>query len=408
MAQYAYRARDRRGGIVSGVMVAETHDDLTQRLHVQGMSVLSVVQRSGGGGVFGALSNIEVIAPRIKQSDIVFFANQLAVMVDTGVPLAEALDAIVQQSSNPTLRRVLGKVAEDVESGETFSEALEKYPAHFSTMFVSLVRAGEASGNLGEMLSNVAEYLVEAQETRRQVIGALAYPAFMMTMAVVVVVVLLTVVLPKFTTIYAHKKAVLPAPTRVLLASSDFCTTHWIPIVATLVVLVAGTVLFVRSSRGKRVADALKLRCPILGPVMRKFYMARSFRALGTMVGAGVPVMSALEIARKTASNVHFADIFDRAVEKVSQGETLSDQFFCTPYVPVTTAQMIFAGEKSGRLGEVLLKVSRFCDQDLKGAIKQMTTLLEPMLIAGMGLVVGGIAISLLLPMFTINKVMTK
>jgi len=403
MTQFAYRARDRRGAMVSGVMTAESRDDLTQRLQVQGMNVLSVVRRSGGGG---GLLNVQVFAPRITRKDIVFFANQLAVMVDTGVPLAEALDAIVQQSSNPTFQRVLARIAEDVESGETFSDALEKHPKHFNTMFVSLARSGEAAGNLGEMLTNVAEHLVEAQDTRRQVFGALAYPAFMITMAAVVVVVLLTVVLPKFTTIYAHKNAVLPAPTRVLLGVSTFCTTYWIPIVAVLVALVSGAVLFFRSTTGRRVADTLKLRLPLLGRVMQKYYMARSFRALGTMVTAGVPVMTALEIARTTATNSHFADIFDRAVEKVSQGEMLSDQFFCAEYIPVTTAQMVFAGEKAGRLGEVLLKVSSFANQDLKGAVKQMTTLLEPALIAVMGLFVGGVAISLLLPMFTINKVM--
>lgn len=406
MAQYAYRARDRRGGIISGVLSAPTQDDLTQQLRVQGMSVLSIVQRSGDGGLLGKLSSIQLGSPRVKQADIVLFANQLAVMVDTGVPLSEALDAIVQQTDNVTLRGVLGAVAEDVESGETFSGALEKYPKYFSTMFVSLVRAGEESGNLGAMLTDVAEYLVEAQETRRQIRGAMAYPAFMATLSVVVVVVLMTFVLPKFTKIYSQKGAVLPAPTKVLLAMSDFVTGHWIVLTGATAAAVFGTVVFLRRPAGKRFLDTVLIRAPIIGDVARKYSMSRSFRALGTMVAAGVPVMNSLEIARRTATNCHFEAIFTRAIEKVSEGETLSDQFFCTELIPVTTAQMVFAGEKSGRLGEVLLKVSAFANRDLKGAIKTMTTMLEPLMIAGMGLIVGGIAISLLMPMLTMSKAM--
>lgn len=409
MAQFAYRARDRRGATISGVLSADTQEDLTQQLRVQGMSVLSIVQRGrSAGGLLGKLASIQVGKPRVKKGDIVLFANQLAVMVDTGVPLPEALAAIVQQTDNITLRSVLSEVAESVESGEAFSDALEQYPKYFNTMFVSLVRAGEASGNLGKMLTNVAEYLVDAQETRRQVTGAMAYPAFMLALAVVVVVVLMTFVLPKFAKIYAHKGAALPLPTQMLLKTSNFCTENWIAIVIALAAVTTGLVLFLKHPSGKRLLDTILVRVPIIGGVTRKYYIARSFRALGTMVAAGVPVLNALEITERTATNFHFRTVFENAIDRVSEGETLSDQFFATEFVPVTTAQMIFAGEKSGRLGDVLLKVSTFCDRELKGSIKAMTSMLEPAMIAGMGVVVGGIAISLLLPMFTINKVMTK
>lgn len=405
MAQFAYRARDRRGATMSGVLSANSHEDLTQQLRVQGMSVLSVVQRGrGGGGLLGKLAGIQLGSPRVKKSDIVLFANQLAVMVDTGVPLPEAMAAIVQQTDNITLRGMLSEVAEAVESGETFSDALEQYPKYFSTMFVSLVRAGEASGDLGKMLTNVAEYLGDAQETRRQVTGAMAYPAFMLSLAVVVVVVLMTFVLPKFVKIYAHKGAVLPLPTRILLNTSNFCADYWIVLVGVLTAGVVGLMMFFKRPSGRRVLDTILVRVPVISDVTRKYYIARSFRALGTMVAAGVPVLNALEITEHTATNFHFRAVFENAIGKISEGETLSDQFFATEFVPVTTAQMVFAGEKSGRLGDVLLKVSTFCDRELKASIKTMTSMLEPVMIAGMGFVIGGIAISLLLPMLTVNK----
>lgn len=407
MAQFAYRARDTRGGLASGVLVAGSQEDVVRQLRQEGKSVLSVVLRSAGGSL-GWLGNIQIGRPRVKQSDVVHFATQLAVMVDSGVPIAEALDTLVQQTVNPTFQDILRQVARDVESGQPLSEALAKYPKQFNPMFVSLVRAGESSGHLGQMLNNVSDYLVESYETRRTIVGALTYPIFLLCLSVVVVVILMTVVLPKFTKIFASKHATLPLPTRVLMAMSDFVTGHWLPLLLGLVVLIGGAIIFLRSPAGRRLADLIKIRSPLLGGVCLKFYIARAFRALGTMIAAGVPVITALEIARRTAGNEQFRAVFDRAIDRVSEGETLADQFFCTDLIPVTTSQMVFAGEKAGRLGDVLIRVSGFCDRELKDAAKRMTTMIEPLLIAFMGVLVGGIAISLLLPLFTISRVITK
>jgi type IV pilus assembly protein PilC len=407
MAQFAYRARDARGGLVSGVLVARTQEDVVRQLRQEGKSILSVVLRSAGGSLSG-LAAIRIGKSRVKQSDVVHFASQLAVMVDSGVPIAEALDTLVQQTVNPTFQDILRQIAQDVEGGEPLSEALEKHPKQFNPMFVSLVRAGESSGHLGQMLNNVSEYLVESYEAQRKIIGTLTYPIFLLCLAVIVVVVLMTVVLPKFTKIFASKGATLPLPTRMLMGLSGFVTGHWLPLVLGLIVVIGGAVLLLHHPAGRRLADRIKIRAPLLGAVCLKFYIARAFRALGTMIASGVPVITALEIARRTAGNEYFRAVFDRAIERVSEGETLADQFFCTDLIPVTTSQMVFAGEKAGRLGDVLLRVSGFCDRELKDAAKRMTTMLEPLLIVFMGVLVGGIAISLLLPLFTISRVMTR
>jgi type IV pilus assembly protein PilC len=407
MAEFAYRARDSRGGSISGVLSAPNQDELVRQLRQQGLAIMSVVLRSKGSAL-GELSKMQLGKPRVKQADVVHFANQLAVMVDTGVPLVESLETLAQQTGNPTFREIVQQVAADVQGGLAFSEAIEKHPKYFNNMFVSLVHAGESSGNLGAMLINVSDYLVESYETQRRIKGALAYPMFLMGLAVVVVVVLMTFVLPKFTKIYEDKGATLPLPTQILLNTSKFLTGHWLAILIVLAAATTAAVLFFRSPRGRRFWDTLKIRTPIIGGVCRKLYIARAFRALGTMVAAGVPVISALEIARRTAANSHFVEVFNRAIAKVSEGETLSDQFFCSNLIPVATAQMIFAGEKSGRLGEVLLRLSNFCDRELKDAIKSMTTMLEPLLIGIMGFFIGGIAIALLMPMLTISKVIAK
>ena len=404
MPQYAYRARDRRGSMVSGVLAAPNEDDLQRLLRHQGMTILKVTMR-GGSRLLEKMRSVQVGKPRVKPDDIVYFANQLAVMIETGVPLPEAISSIVQQTTNATFREALATVSTDVESGGQFSDALEKHSQYFNSMFVSLVRAGEASGNLAMMLNRVAEDLLQAQETSKKVKGSLTYPIFMLSMSAVVIVVLMTVVLPKFKTIYDGKGAALPLPTTILMRSSDFMVDYWMVLLPIVAAMVGGLLYSRRTPGGRRFFDTLKIRLPLIGNVCRKLYIARSFRVLGIMVDAGVPVIEALQIARQTAKNCHFRAIFDQASGRVSEGEPLSDQFFATELIPVTMSQMIYAGERSGRLGDVLMKVSSFCDREFKGAVKQMTTMLEPALVGFMGIFIGGVAMALLLPMMTMSSV---
>ena len=390
--------------MVSGVLAAPNEDDLQRLLRHQGMTILKVTMR-GGSRLLEKMRSVQVGKPRVKPDDIVYFANQLAVMIETGVPLPEAISSIVQQTTNATFREALATVSTDVESGGQFSDALEKHSQYFNSMFVSLVRAGEASGNLAMMLNRVAEDLLQAQETSKKVKGSLTYPIFMLSMSAVVIVVLMTVVLPKFKTIYDGKGAALPLPTTILMRSSDFMVDYWMVLLPIVAAMVGGLLYSRRTPGGRRFFDTLKIRLPLIGNVCRKLYIARSFRVLGIMVDAGVPVIEALQIARQTAKNCHFRAIFDQASGRVSEGEPLSDQFFATELIPVTMSQMIYAGERSGRLGDVLMKVSSFCDREFKGAVKQMTTMLEPALVGFMGIFIGGVAMALLLPMMTMSSV---
>ncbi len=390
--------------MVSGVLAAGSEDELQHLLRHQGMTILKVTMR-GGSQLLEKLRSVQVGKPRVKADDVVYFANQLAVMIETGVPLPEAISSIVQQTTNETFRAALAEVSTDVESGMQFSEALDKHNQYFNSMFISLVRAGEASGSLGIMLTRVAEDLVQSQETSKKVKGSLTYPIFMLAMSAAVIVVLMTVVLPKFKGIYSGKGATLPLPTRILMSSSDFVVGNWMILAPVIVAIVVGVLLGRRTARGRRIVDTLKIRLPLIGNVCRKLYIARSFRVLGIMVDAGVPVIEALQIARQTARNCHFQHVFDEAAGRVSEGEPLSDQFFATELVPVTMSQMIYAGERSGRLGDVLMKVSGFCDREFKAAMKQMTTMLEPALVGFMGIFIGGVAMALLLPMMTMSSV---
>ncbi len=343
---------------------------------------------------------------RVKTDDIVFFANQLAVMVDTGVPLSEALDAIANSTDNNGLEAVVSDLSLQVKSGVEFSTAMESHRKHFSELFISLMRASEASGRMGEMLERCTEYMMQDRETRRQIKGAMIYPACMMSFCVLVVIGLLVFVLPRFEKIYAGKNAVLPMPTRILLAASNGIVNYWPYILGGLGTVIGLSVMYFRSPSGRRAADKMKISLPIVGPMFRKACMARGFRTMATMVSTGVSMLNGLDITARVSGNYYFARIWRKVAESVEEGSHLSLELFEDPLIPRTIAQMVDAGERTGKLDMVMDRVAKFCEDDLKIAVKTVTSMIEPIMIIFMGLIVGGIAMALLLPIFNMSKVM--
>jgi len=342
---------------------------------------------------------------RVGTDEIIFFANELAVMVDTGVPLTEALDAIAEQSQRPGLRGVLTDVSEQVKGGSTFSAALERHPRVFSNLFVALVRASEASGTMGAMLTRVAMYLGQQRETRKRVRGALVYPACMLGFCVAVVVGLLAFVLPRFEKIYANKQATLPTLTRGLMGLSTAIVDYWALLLLGLVSAVAAGYMFVRSQRGREIMDRLAISVPVIGSICRKASLARSLRTLAAMVSAGVSMLDALEITARVAGNRFYARVWMDVSGRITEGCTLAEPLGASPLIPGTVAQMISAGERTGKLALVMDRIAGFCEDDLKVAVRTVTQMIEPALIIVMGGIVGTIAIALLLPIFSISKV---
>jgi type IV pilus assembly protein PilC len=336
---------------------------------------------------------------------VIFFATQLAVMVDTGVPLPEALDSIADQTEHTGMKALVGELSADVKGGVEFSVALGKYPRIFGNLFVALMRASEASGTMGTMLQRVSEYLQESRDTRKKVKGALVYPACMLSFCVLVVTGMLVFVLPRFEKIYAGKGVILPAPTRMLLAVSTALTSFWYLFVLGIAGLLVGGYFFLRSPTGRTAMDSLRIRVPILGGMYRKACLARCLRAMATMVAAGVSVLDLLAITAQVAGNSLYAAIWNRLAEGVRQGSSLSEGLMQHRLIPRTITQMISAGEKTGRLAIVMDRVAGFCESDLRVAIKTVTTMIEPIMIIVMGLVIGSIAMALLLPVFSISKV---
>jgi len=406
MPRFSYKVRSGAGELVAGTLTAASIEDAGQTLRAEGKFVVNLARAqeeadaptrivSGGRG-------------RIKRADVITFAQQMAVMVDTGVPMSEALHCIAEQCINPTFKAVLDDVAERVNGGSTFSAALAAHPKVFPPVMVSLMKASEASGTMGVMLDRVSGYMNKELAIVKKVKGALMYPAFMFLMLVGVTVFLLTFVLPKFAGIYGAKGAALPMPTQILMAISNTLVHHWAWVVGSLITLVAGFVLFARTSTGRGTLDYAKLHAPILGPMFNKLYITRATRTMGTMIASGVPILDMVAIARNVTRNRLYERLWDDVDDKLKHGSQLSDALFASPLIPRNVSQMIYSGEKSGRLGPVMEKIANFTEADFEEQVKVTTQFIEPVMVASMGLIVGFVAIALLLPIFTIGKVMAS
>ncbi len=342
----------------------------------------------------------------IKRSDIIFFTTQLAVMVDTGISLSSALSGLITQEENPSFRNLLQDLRSAVESGQDFSHSLAKYPKQFDKTYVSLVRASEATGSLGKMLGRIAEYLRRQQETVNKVRSALTYPVVMLVMAVGVTIFLLTWVLPQFTPIFTSRGMDLPKATVILMAISETLIGHWYWWLAGLVAAIAGLIYGKRTPQGQEIWDGIKINTPIIGPAVRKVILSRSIRTLGVMVEGGVSMLDAIRLAADVSGNIHYERVWLRVLEQVTAGNEIHTALEDCSLFPPTLRQMIASGEETGKLDQVLSQVSTFYDQQVEIALKTATSVLEPLMIAIMGVVVGGIGMALLLPIFSLSRPM--
>jgi len=403
MPRFAYHVRDASGQTGTGVLTANDPLEASNLLRREGNVVVSLREEQ---------SHIASAAPvrrkRIKKDDVIYFTTQLAVMVDTGVPISEALDAIASQCDHPSLQVVIQDLSDEVKAGTEFSSALQKHPKIFNRLFLALMRASEVSGTMGNMLERTSEYMTREQQTRKQIKGALTYPLCMLCFCLLVVVGLLIFIMPKFEKIYAGKGAVLPLPTRLLLGLSNGLIDYWPFVTAGVVALAVGGWFYFSSPGGKIFLDRARIRLPIFGKMYRTAYLARSLRTMATMVSTGVNMLDGLSITAQVAGNYFYQKIWLDLAESVKEGATLSAELAGCALIPRTVGQMIAAGERTGKLSLVMNRVADFYEEQLKVSVKTVTSMIEPLMIIVMGILIGGIAMALLLPIFSISKVIAK
>lgn len=414
MARFQFQARDSRGQVASGALVATSLEEASKQLRAQGKFIVKLSESRDAGPSADATpaptQSTTKPAPRgrggVKREEVILFAQQLAVMVETGVPISEALECAATQAQTPQFSAVLKEVATAVQAGQPLSVALARHGGVFPPVMISLVKASEISGTMGPMLERVAGYLNKELATLRQVRGAMTYPAFMFGMSVCVTGFLLTFVLPKFAVIYQGKGATLPGPTRFLLGLSDGLTEYWYLWLLGLAAIIGGAVLSQRTARGRYALDWLKLHAPIFKHLFTQLYVSRSCRTMGTMLAAGVSVLDMVAVVREVTPNALYQKMWDDVDQRLRQGAQLSDPLAASGLMPKSVTQMIKSGEKSGRMGPVLARVSEFTEQEFDRAVKQATQFIEPVMVAAMGLLVGFVAIALLLPIFNVGRVM--
>lgn len=345
---------------------------------------------------------------RIKRSEVLSISNQLSVMLDTGVTLAEALECVAEHARDPKSKELLEDVMQSVTAGITFSGALSRHPKSFPRIYIALIRAAEVSGMMSRMLNRATQYLKDEQEILRKVKGALTYPAIMFFCAVTTTLFLLTVVMPRFTQIYADRGAALPVPTQVLMNLSHFVTANWMILLPAAAGLVFGGWTYIKSPGGKRVFDRLVLQIPMVGPMLKQLHMTRGLRTIGTMATSGVTLVDCVETARGISSNSYYEDLWSNTLEQIKLGRPFSQTLADSPLVPHAIARMIASGEKGGRFGQVLEQVATFGEAELKERITELTRYIEPVMILVMGTIIGGVTLALLLPVFQVSKVVAS
>ncbi|MBI5191550.1 MAG: type II secretion system F family protein [Nitrospirae bacterium] len=395
---FSWSGKTKDGKVQKGQTAAANKDEVMNILRKQGIMVTSV-SSSGGMSIGQKLSGMG--GGGVTEKDIIVFTRQFATMIDAGLPLVQCLEILENQTENKTLAKVIGLVRGDVEAGSTYADALGKHPKVFDNLYVNLVAAGEVGGILDTILGRLTAYIEKSMKLKKQIKSAMVYPAVVMTVAVGVISVLMIFVIPMFAKMFSDLGGTLPLPTQIVMSISYFMTSKkMIFVVAAIIGTFFGIKSFYATPKGKLLIDKLLLKAPIFGPLIRKVAVSKFTRTLGTLMGAGVPIMDGLEIVARTAGNkvVELAVMDTRA--SISEGKNLSDPLAKSGVFPPMVTQMISVGESTGALDAMLSKIADFYDDEVDNAVGAMTAALEPMLMVFLGISVGFIIIAMYLPIF--------
>ena len=336
--------------------------------------------------------------------DVLAFTEQLLVMIQAGISVRSAVEGIAGQIENRKFREIITQIKTDLETGSSFSETLGRYPEVFPPLYINMVRASEMSGTFAETLERISEYLDNSIETRSMVIGAMIYPTIIAAMAFSTSIFLLTFVLPKFAGVFAGKEHLLPAPTKILIATSDFMRTYWYNLVAGAAALAVSFRFAINTPAGRAHWDKIKLRLPVFKRMFRALYITRSMYAMSDLVGAGVPILETLRFTAEISGNTVYKRMWLSIGSGVKEGRKIVTTLTEEALLPPNVVQMIAAGEESGSLAKILRKIAQYYSRELKKAIKAVTTMIEPLMIVIMGVIVGFIALSIVLPVFKMSS----
>lgn len=399
MPTFAYTAKMPDGEMRKGEVQAANLAQATASLRRQQIIPTTISEKKGF-----SLNDIKIpgLGKKITTKDLVIFSRQFATMIDAGLPLVQCLDILSSQQPNPEFKRILFDVKSSVEGGATFADSLRKHPKVFDDLYVNLIAAGEVGGILDTILNRLSGFLEKSEKLKGKIKSAMTYPVVVILIACLVVSGLLIWVVPIFQDMFAGFGQALPAPTQIVVNMSNALKNYWYLIGGSIAGIIIGLKRLYKTTKGRRAMDAIFLKLPVLGDLIRKTAVARFTRTLGTMISSGVPILEALDIVSRTAGNVIIEEGVMKARVSLSQGKTLAEPLIETKVFPGMVTQMIAVGESTGALDAMLSKIADFYEDEVDEAVDALTSLIEPMLMAFLGVVVGGLVIALYLPIFSL------
>lgn len=398
MARFIYKVKDGQSKTIEGIVEATNLKHALLLLHEKGFFVVNIKEQSNK--VFW-----QILKPAtISFHDLVHITRQLSTMITAGLTLDEALLILIQQTKKSGISTILKHIEEEVRSGKTFSGSLEKYPSVFPPVYISLVQAGEASGKLDVILSRLADNLEKTREFRTKVKGALVYPSIVMSGMVIVAIIVMTIVVPRLTSLYKEFGISLPLPTQILIFASLFLVKMWWLI---LILFIITFVLFLRmrtTKFGRFILSTISLNLPIFGNLIRQATLVEVTKTLGLLVDGGVPILTSLEIAQNATNNILYQDAFAQAAKRIEKGFPLSEPLMENKIFPAILGQMVAVGEHTGKLGDSLFKLSGYFEAEAEAVVRNLTTLIEPLIMVVLGLGVGFLVLAVLLPIYSLTS----
>ena len=402
MPVYIWTGKNRKGETQKGEMDVASENAV--RTHLTRLKITPIRIKKKPKDL---LENVSFLQPKVKQNDVILFCRQFSTMIDAGLPIIQCLDILHSQQENPTFKKMLKSIKENVESGSTLAEALKAYPKQFDDLFVNMVHAGEMGGILDTILRRLSAYMEKTANLKRKVKGAMTYPIVTLLIAILVLAVILIFVIPVFQEMFADFGSELPLPTQIVVAMSEFTKANFLYVIVALGLFGFAFRRFYRTEKGRAYVDRTVLRFPVFGDLLRKVAVAKFTRTMGTMLASGVAILEALDIVGKTSGNKTIEAAIMKTRTGISEGRTMADPLTESGVFPSMVCQMISVGEATGALDAMLGKIADFYDEEVDQAVENLTALIEPFMLVFLGVTIGGLVVAMYLPIFKMAGAMS-
>ena len=400
----AYQACDSNGKVVSGMIDAGDSTEAIERLRGEGKFVTSISAVTEGNAKQAGAAKVRTGRARNVKKNVMMFTRQFHLLLSTGTPIFQALESLERQMNDPAWATVLRDIRKHVEDGNALSDAMRRHPKFFDPIYCSLIGAGELSGKLSPMLERLATLTRKQMQVRNAIMGAMIYPCLLLAISAAVIILMLTLVLPRFEQLFSSMDVPLPPSTKAIMLASHLIRDNWIILLPTVGLAVAGLVFWLRSGPGSRVVDTAVIRLPQLGKIVRNFITAKIARLLGILLDSHLPLTDVLDLVRHSIRNHHYVRLIVKAEEAVTQGEPVSSAFTNTDLIGSTIHEAMRSGEQTGQMASSLITIADFMDEENDVVVRSLTSIIEPMILIVLGAIVGFMALSMFLPLFDMTS----